>query len=130
MIAVDTNLFIYVLNDHPDLCQPSADILRHTDNLLASELVLAEILSDHSLSDPQDQQKVLDFIDSLSMNMYPVERAILVLAAQFRRNHKSLQLADAVHLATAQYCGAEAFITNDQSLVKLSSQDLIIESLI
>lgn len=129
MIALDTNIFIYVLNDHAEFGQRATDILRGDELRLASELALAEVMSSPKLQNAVHKQNAMRFLEEVNVNFYPADRTILLLAAELRRTYPSLKLADAVHLATAQYCGAEAFITNDQALVGLSMAELTIQSL-
>lgn len=129
MIAIDSNVFIYVLNAHPEFGPRAKKTLERSDAKVASELIFAEILSSPKLEASNLRTETLDFLEVLPLEYLEVTRQVLSLAAGLRRRFKVLKLADAIQLATALDAGAQEFITNDQELVKLRVPDLKIAAL-
>lgn len=54
------------------------------------------------------------------IEMVPVDRRILLLAAYQRALTKSIKLPDAIHLATAEARGCTHFVTNDRKLSQIA----------
>ncbi len=129
MIAIDSNIFIYALNAHPEFGLPAVKVLRRAETKVASELTFAEILSSPKLEQFSLRRDALDFLERLRVSYNPVTKDILSISGGLRRKHTSLKLADAIHLASALSVGAGSFVTNDQNLVKLKIPGLKIVSL-
>lgn len=134
MVALDTNILIYVLEGHAEFGPAAAAVLRTAqgDGTL-SELVYLELLSKADFSNARHRQLALDFLADQQLRFTPVSKAILLRAAELRAGRASLDaklgVGDAVHLASALQTGAETFITNDQILTRLSIPGLRVVSL-
>ncbi|HSH31944.1 MAG TPA: PIN domain-containing protein [Candidatus Saccharimonadales bacterium] len=129
MIALDTNIFIYTLNADARFGRRAAEVLRSDQPKMASELVFAEILSSSKLRDDGLRDQVRRFLEELAIEYAAVTREVLLGAADLRRQHAGLKLADSIHLASAVQNGAAVFATNDQSIVRLQIPGLKITSL-
>ncbi len=131
MLALDTNILIYVLENNPEFGRKAAALLQaNEDNVILSELVYAEILSAPKMSRTKNRQIAAGFLDSLRVEFVPLTKEVLLLAANMRAAHTpKLGLGDALHLACAITAGAEKFVTNDRQLAKLHIKDLTITML-
>ncbi len=128
--AVDTNILIYILTAHPRY-GPLSLRLFHSPREMhfeASELVIAELLSHHTVKNDGDIEAVRDFLRSLDLRLVPVTAPVLTEAARLRRHHR-LALADAIHLGSAIISGAGNFVTNDQALLGANVAGLTLRSL-
>ncbi|HVQ43639.1 MAG TPA: PIN domain-containing protein [Candidatus Saccharimonadia bacterium] len=116
-LALDTNVLLYALTRGSAFYEPAAAILRgQTDcDLMASELVVAELLSHDSVGSKAEYEKVDGLIRSQVFEVVPVSAEVLYLAAGLRREHR-LTLADAIHVAAAVVGKATHFVTNDRDL--------------
>ena len=129
MIALDTNIFIYVLNGHERFGPLSAQLLKNKDPKTASRLVYAEILASPKLNDEIMRSKALAFLDELDIKWQDINDNVLMEAASLRRSRPQLKLVDALHLASAKISQAEMFFTNDQDLQLLKIPSLDIKGL-
>lgn len=129
MIALDTNIFIYVLNGHEQFGPLSAQLLKNKDPKTASRLVYAEILASPKLDNEAMRSKALAFLDELDIKWQDVNNKVLMEAASLRRSRPKLKLIDALHLASAKISQAEMFFTNDQDLQLLKIPSLDIKGL-
>ena len=129
MIALDTNIFIYVLNGHEQFGPLSAQLLKNKDPKTASRLVYAEILASPKLDNEAMRSKALAFLDELDIKWQDVNNKVLMEAASLRRSRPQLKLVDALHLASAKISQAEMFFTNDQDLQLLKIPSLDIKGL-
>ena len=122
MIAVDTNLFIYVLAEHPDYGLAAEALLNRGEQepLIASVLVIGELLG---VSDPSKATQLSYarlMLSSLhGLQLMPADETI-VYAATALMQQQGLRLQDAIHLATAHQAGATEFWTNDKKLAKVT----------
>lgn len=118
MTGVDSNVFIYVLEDNNDFSknakQTLIQIAHSGDTLCVSVLVITEILSGTS------SPKALEFLKACSATIYDMTEEIATMAGSLRRRNVSLKTPDAIHIATALVEGATSFVTNDQKLLKLN----------
>lgn len=132
MIALDTNIFIYVLENNPEFGQRAASALRSAQNDgAASAIVYLELLSSAAFHTNNIQRNIaLNFLNEQRLIYIEPLKDTLILAAELRAaNSAKLELGDAIHLASALAAGADTFITNDQNLLKLQVKDLKVISL-
>jgi predicted nucleic acid-binding protein len=129
MIALDTNIFIYVLNGHEEFGPISAKLLKSKDTKTASRLVYAEVLASPKLDDAILRSKTLLFLDELDIKWQEISDAVLMEAAQLRRQQPTMKLVDALHVASAIVTHSETFFTNDQNLASLKIPTLDIKGL-
>ena len=120
-IYLDTNVFIYALEEHPDYVDALAELFDEVDSgrltAVTSELTLAEALvkpmtqRDRALQEAYE--RAVQPGDSLEVVL--VSRSVLIQAARLRAT-TSLKLPDAIHVATAQIARCDTLLTNDQRL--------------
>jgi len=114
--GVDSNVFIYVVEDHPEFSAAAKQALIKTvrggDSLCVSSLVITEILSGTS------NLSALKLLEASQTVVYDFTKDIAVVAGNLRRQHPGLKTPDAIHVATAITAGASSFITNDKKLLK------------
>ncbi|MBI1800186.1 MAG: type II toxin-antitoxin system VapC family toxin [Chloroflexi bacterium] len=123
-VYLDTNVFIYALEDYPEFTLALTELFEKIDqnalHAVTSELTLAEVLvkplMDQSVERRRAYEQVLQ--SSGGLTVAPVNRAVLIEAAHLRASH-GLRLPDAIHLATAQLMLCETFVTNDRRLPTL-----------
>lgn len=132
MIAFDTNIPIYILNNHPQFCTPAKSILRMAQEQsgCASVLLVTELLQYSLFSDSRQLKIAEQFIQSMDfVDFAPVDNEIARQAAAILRAYPQLRLPDAIHLASAIVAGASEFWTNDRQLTSLTFENLCIKSL-
>jgi predicted nucleic acid-binding protein len=115
----DSNLFIYLLEDHPEFSQAVADLrqkmLERGDQLLTSALTLGEILVKPSaLRDVELCRRYEDMLAKAAMVLPFDGQAARRYAAI--RNNRSVKAPDAIQLACASEAGVDLFVTNDRRL--------------
>lgn len=130
-VYLDTNIFIYALEDFPAYAVPIKKIFKIIDKgavtAFTSEFTLAEALikpfilqNDSLISLYQDIIR-----DSSVLSVQPVTRQTLILAARIRAQSTSrISLADAIHLATANIMQCHSFLTNDRRLLRQKLDNL------
>lgn len=118
---LDTNIFIYLFEDHPKHQTKISELIRHLDEidceLVTSEFTLAECLvkpfaddDKNSISVYQENLQSSDFL-----HVEPVSRDVLVNAALLRGKVGN-KMPDSIHLATALLGDCDVFIGNDKGL--------------
>jgi len=123
---LDTNLFIYLFESHPDYQEKVAELIQHLDSIrceiITSELTLAECLvkpfadKDVGSQDHYENNiKTSDFLKVMS-----VSRNTLIKAAELRGLYKN-KLPDSIHLASAIEHNCDVFVGNDKR-IKIGSE--------
>ncbi|MBI4078802.1 MAG: PIN domain-containing protein [Candidatus Levybacteria bacterium] len=117
-IALDSNIFIYNLEQNPQYVQFTDEIFKR---LIANQLKaatnivsLAEILS-YPETEKVVKEITEDFFSTPNVTVFEVNQQIAIEAARIRRRYR-FRFPDAIQLATAKLAKAEAFITNDYTL--------------
>ena len=118
IIALDSNVFIYNLEQNPDYVQFTDFIfnrlITNKSRAVTSIISLTEILS-YPETEAVEKQIVEDFLSTPNLQVSNVDERIARKAAEIRREYK-FRLPDAVQLATALINQAQVFITNDNRL--------------
>jgi predicted nucleic acid-binding protein len=115
----DSNLFIYLLEDHPEFSQAVADLrqkmLERGDQLLTSALTLGEVLVKPSaLGEVELCRTYEDMLGKAAMVLPFDGKAARRFAAI--RNNRSVKAPDAIQLACASQAGVDLFVTSDRRL--------------
>lgn len=120
MIYIDTNILIYLLEGHAHYGNQVAAVLdeltKQGHTLATSVITVTEFLAGTSSSRLETLQQVprLDFVI--------LDETIAEQAAVLRRKHPSLQIGDAIHIATALRGQATLFFTNDRPLAQVTAE--------
>lgn len=120
MIALDSNIFIYMLEGNKEFGELARDLfvaIEQTNlDAIASELVFMEVLASPNLT-TAEAGMVKGKIEELGASFKPVSRQVLAEAAKLRRQFKCGAL-DSIHIASAIEARCTQFITNDLNLLK------------
>ena len=132
VIAFDSNVFIYVLDEHPEFFASSRDALNKaaTEPTVISALVYTETLSKLSGQTFKESLQWLNLICQRGqITVMPIDINLATLAAQLRSSHKQLKTPDAIHLATAIAKNAGTLFTNDRKLANIAKGYLKVKTL-
>jgi len=126
VIALDSNIFIYVLEGHRDFGRPAAAVLRQAQNSgSASMFVYLELLSAPVFRDPKVRNLAQSFLDNQNLIFIELDKNMLIEAAALRaRLTPKIGVGDAIHIASAIRAGADEFVTNDNNLLKVKLSHL------
>jgi predicted nucleic acid-binding protein len=115
----DSNLFIYLLEDHPEFSQAVADLrrkmLERGDQLLTSALTLGEVLVKPLALRDLELSRVYEEMLGKAAVVLPFDGKAARRYAAIR-NDRSVRAPDAIQLACASEAGADLFVTNDRRL--------------
>lgn len=120
-IALDTNLFIYVFEQHPEFGEKAKAILDNIErgfvDAVASTVSLTEILVKPIREGNLTLEKhyKLLFSHFPNLTILPIDNVVAERAAYLRGKY-NIKTPDALILATALVAKADVFITNDQRL--------------
>jgi predicted nucleic acid-binding protein len=134
-IALDTNIFIYVLEANEQHYQTARNLLAHIANNtvtgVASTLCLTEVLAGIRPPNSSDSQTAPLFMEGLEhIDYIPIDLEVGIIAGRLRAEYGSiLRVPDAVHLASALIAKADIFVTNDRKLLTLKPDGLKIQLL-
>jgi predicted nucleic acid-binding protein len=120
-VYFDTNIFIYLLQDHQEFGEICLSIIQSAvDKELdgySGDLVLAELLVKPLKDNNARAVKAVKdlFTEDTKIELLPHTRSAYITAAHLRANHK-IKLPDALHIATALENQVEIFLTNDRDI--------------
>jgi predicted nucleic acid-binding protein len=128
-IALDANVVIYLIENaegHVDRAAAVIDAIEpHGLRASMATLGQVEILTGSARSGDQVIfERVADEIRSMDLRFEPLTQAIAEDAAWIRGQGR-LELADAIHVATARAAGATAFVTNDRRIKSRSGLEVL-----
>lgn len=115
----DTNLFIYLLEDHGDLSERVARLrkrmIERSDELYTSALTLGEILVKPSEAGNQVLGRRYEAALRQGATIIPLDVEAARLYAEIRSD-RTIRAPDAIQLACAAHAHVDLFITNDERL--------------
>ena len=124
IIGVDTMVFIYHFEDHPDYSHVTEKIFEAVEsgkyNAVTSVITLIEIL----VKPKRDGNHVAvkDYRDLLltfpNFKIFDLDMKISDIASDLRAKY-GIKTPDAIQIATTMHAGSKSFITNDDSLKKV-----------
>lgn len=119
----DTNLFIYLFEDHAQWAPRVVELRRRMaarqDVLLTSWLTVGEVLTKpREFGDDALARSYLNFFTSGSLELIPFEAEAAMRYAEIRSRAR-VRPADAIQLACAAAARTDLFITNDNRLSEL-----------
>lgn len=126
-VAVDSNTYIYVLEQNPEFYQEALHVLKAVEagaiKGVASELVYLEALSSSRLNEKQvDGGK--RFLETTRTRFTAINQNVLLEAARLRCQYPGLKTPDALHAAGALLAKADYLVTNDQGIHKLKLSNM------
>ena len=128
-IALDSNVLIYLLEDHPQFGSSAGVVVdaigRGDVSATISTIALVEILGGPAKSgDGEAFERMADAIRGLEMTVIALDAELATDAAWL---HGSIggTAADAIHLATARRSGATAFVTNDKRIRSIARLEVV-----
>ncbi len=125
-VVLDTSVVIGFLNtDDAHHKAATVAISEHRDALhrfVLPATVLAEALVSAARRDPDSVAEVRGLIDSLFGPTRAVDESVAVEAARVRAKHRSVQLPDAVVIATGVVDGATQILTADRRLGRVEGR--------
>jgi len=130
-IAIDTNLFIYLVEKNPNYAELAKYIfekIEHGDiHAVTSSLVIAELLvkpfemGDFTLA--KKYKALVSIFPNLTLR--EIDYMVLEKSAEIRARYK-IRTPDAIFIATAILERADVFITNDIKLKNVKEIEVII----
>ena len=116
----DSNLFIYLFEEHPQFGEPVRDLRRRMrtrrDRLFTSCLTLGEILvKPVNLKNKKVTDRYSGFFSRSGISVLPFDLQAALRYAQIRQD-RTITRSDAIQLAIAASAGIDLFITNDSRL--------------
>ena len=131
VVAADTMVFIYHLQEHPRYIPATQVILdaweAGSHQGVTSILTLAEVLvrplRDRNEEAVEDYRRLLTTFPNL--RLIEVGRGIVELAARLRATH-GLPMPDMIQAATALTAGATGFISNDAGFKRVKDLDILL----
>lgn len=129
-IALDTNIFIFAFEQHPDYGKIVKTILDKVEEgeleAVASTITLTEILTKpfREGNDMLEKRYRLLFTHFPNLALVPVDISVAERGAYLRGKY-GIKTPDALITATAIVSKAELFITNDKTLKKINDINII-----
>ena len=116
MFYIDTNILIYLFEQHDPYSMQVANILEESTKeaklLVTSAITVTEFLAGTNRSNLETLYQVP------SLTIINLDERLAEQAAMLQRKHK-IQIGDSIHLATAIQQQVESFFTNDKFLSKI-----------
>ncbi len=131
VIGLDTSIFIYHLEDHPRYSPLTEIIFSALENGrnkgVTSYLTLMEILAKPKTEGlPQVARDYEYYLTTFpNLTFYEMGLDVARKASDVRSTDR-IKAPDAIQLATAIFCGATAFLTNDKIFERVKGVDILI----
>lgn len=125
MIAFDSNILIYVLENDPCFGDKAVDVFYEIEQVggICSSLIITE-----AMRAPIISKSLIGPLLSRSVTILPVTEQIAEMAGVIKIEH-GLKNVDSIHIATAIAGGATEFVTNDKKLSAKKIRDIKIRAL-
>lgn len=130
-VGLDAMTFIYHFEDNPTFAPlterlfealESGDLSGHISVLLAGEVFTGAKKAD-------DEEVLMHYRHIFStlpnLTVHDVDMTVMEKMSDLRAKH-GLRTSDAIHLATALLGGAQAFVTNDDSLKRVTELQVLV----
>lgn len=131
-VGIDSAVCIYLLEQHPDY-EPLAQIVfqqlkaGQLSGVMSEITVLETLIMPYRQNNAQAINDYLIFFDNFpNLTVYPLDRTIAQRAAQLRAAYTWLRTPDAIQVATALLNQAQAVITNDGLLKKVTELPILV----
>ncbi len=133
VVGLDAMTFIYHFEDNPAFAPLTEALFEAIEvgNLLAhvSILLVGEVLT--GARKAGDEETLMHYRHVFSvfpnLRLHDVDMTVVEKMADLRAKY-GLRTPDAIHMATALLHGAQAFVTNDNSLKRVTELDVLVLS--
>ncbi len=131
IVGLDTMVFIYAFERHPDYGSPAQAIFRALEDGLCrgcvSVLALGEVLTGvKKAQNPELQLRYRDIFQRFpGLTVADADAMVMERMSDLRARY-GIPTPDAIHLGTALACGAGAFVTNDVRLQKVTEVEVLV----
>ncbi|MGC9394038.1 MAG: type II toxin-antitoxin system VapC family toxin [Anaerolineae bacterium] len=130
-IALDTSVFIYVFEQHPDFGLLAQGIFRAIENGVcrgyASVLALGEVLT--GVKKAGNRDLLLRYRNAFQqfpgLTLCACDIAVMEMMSDLR-SHYNIRTPDAIHIGSALVQGAYTFVTNDAQLKCITELDIAV----
>jgi predicted nucleic acid-binding protein len=129
-VYVDTNVFIYFLESHPEFFAAAAPVIlgMHGKQFhgFTGEIAVAEtMVGPYRTNNPIIISNTRNFFGAAHfLTILPHDTVIFDHAAQLRARQR-MKFVDAVHIATALHAACEFFITNDKTIRSVDTLNIV-----
>lgn len=127
MIAVDTNIFIYFIEKHPNFYQPSERAVRTIlkEGGCISSLLFTEFIagSPNTQINYHFEGLIEKLLKQGSLTIVDIDQSVAKKAGFIRSQMRQISTPDALHIAAALSAGATKFCTNDKQVAGCQSID-------
>lgn len=129
IIGVDSCVFIYMFEDHPEfqpLCAAVFDSLSKSEaHIIASAITVSEVMVKPF---EKKNHRAIALYENVfatlpNFSLVPVDFQVAEDAARIRSEYGIL-LPDAIHIASSLAAGATLFATNDYKLARIRNMDI------
>lgn len=119
MTYVDTNIFVYLLENTPKLGRLAAELL--TAQQTAGEVLVSSTLTfTEFIAGAKDENAAALLLSVPVSTFIAVDQEIAISAGTLQRKH-GLKIGDAIHLASCLQAQCTSLITNDLKLAKVAA---------
>lgn len=123
-IGIDSMLFIYLLEDHPEFSDTVSSILKDVESgkmigatsVITQLEILVKPKKDHNLPAIEAYKSILS--DFPNLEIVPVDNEIADIASTLRADY-GIKTPDAIQVATSIKEECSVFVTNDLALKKI-----------
>lgn len=117
LAGLDSNIFIYQFEDHPEFSQSTNIIFEKlARNKLKATTSIISLIEALSYPSPVEvRTNIQESFKIPNLTVFEINQSIALETARLRREY-GFRLGDAIQLATAKISKAQAFITNDDKL--------------
>ena len=130
-IAIDTNLFIYLVEKNPNYAEAAKYVFERVErgllHAVTSSLVIEELLvKPFEVGDFILAKRYKTLISAFpNLTLREIDHAVLEKSAEIRAKYK-IRTPDAIFIATALLEKADIFITNDARLKSIKDIEVVI----
>jgi len=121
LVYLDTNILIYITEGDSELKNRAEEFLQFAvqanARLVTSELAITEVLVLPLKSKDELLLEAYNALFDSWIDALPIQRSMLIVAAQLRATTHRLRTPDAIHVATAMHVGADYFVTGDKAIL-------------
>ena len=131
-IFLDTAPFIYYIEEHEKYFERVKDFFAsiNDERLITSVVSYEEYCVGALKYAPGKIAKMEAFLESMNIELMPINKAIALKAAETRSKNSALKGMDALQIGTAFHSGCDLFVTNDKRLSRVEGIDfLLIENM-